>query len=264
MAFEIINPDGDPRFLFLCDHASNTLPERYGTLGLGERELGRHIAWDIGAGAVTRHLSMALGAPGVLALYSRLLIDLNREPLDPTLIMQISDGAIIPGNRTIDHRERQYRLTHFFEPYHGAVEAEIDRALASGHVPLLVSIHSFTERWKAFERPWHIGLLWDRDDRVFAPLKAILERNGDIVVGDNQPYSGELKGDCLYTHGTLRGLPHILVEIRQDLVSAPEGVEKWAGILEAGLRDLMALGLEWKVESQGSHASEIQRRHSMD
>lgn len=256
MAFEIINPDGDPRLLFLCDHASNVLPERYGTLGLGEEELERHIAWDIGAGAVTRHLSTTLEAPAVLALYSRLLIDLNREPLDPTLIMQISDGAIVPGNRTIDQGERQHRLTHYFEPYHSAVEAEIDRALGSGHVPVLVSIHSFTERWKSFERPWHIGLLWDRDERAIAPLRAILERPGDLVLGDNQPYTGELKGDCLYTHGTLRGLPHVLVEIRQDLIATADGVAKWAGILEAALAELMSLEIDWNLEHQGSHAGE--------
>lgn len=256
MAFEIINPDGDPRFLFLCDHASNLLPERYGSLGLGERELERHIAWDIGAGDVVRHLSAALEAPAILALYSRLLIDLNREPLDPTLVMQISDGAIVPGNRNVDGDERQYRLTHFFEPYHGAITAEIDRALAAGQVPLLVSVHSFTPKWKSFQRPWHIGLLWDRDGRAVKPLKTALERDADLIVGDNQPYSGELKGDCLYTHGTMRGLPHILVEIRQDLIETGSGAAKWAGILEAGLRDLMIHEAIWQVELQGSHADE--------
>ena len=256
MAFEIINPDGDPRFLFLCDHASNALPERYGTLGLGADELERHIAWDIGAGDVVRHLSSAFQAPAILALYSRLLIDLNREPLDPTLVMQISDGAIIPGNRNVDNAERQYRLSHFFEPYHRAISAEIDRALAAGQVPLLVSVHSFTPRWKSFQRPWHIGLLWDRDSRAAAPLKSALERNGDLVIGDNQPYSGELKGDCLYTHGTMRGLPHILVEVRQDLIETQQGVEKWASVLEAALRGLMSDASIWQIERQGSHADE--------
>lgn len=256
MAFEIINPDGDPRFLFLCDHASNGLPERYGTLGLGERELERHIAWDIGARDVVRHLSAAFEAPAILALYSRLLIDLNREPLDPTLVMQISDGAVIPGNRNVDSAERQYRLTHFFDPYHGAITAEIDRALAARQVPLLVSVHSFTPRWKSFQRPWHIALLWDRDDRAVKPLKTTLERDADLVIGDNQPYSGELKGDCLYTHGTMRGLPHVLIEIRQDLIETAPGVAKWAGILEAGLRDLMTHEAIWQVELQGSHADE--------
>lgn len=256
MAFEIINPDGDPRFLFLCDHASNLLPERYGTLGLGERELERHIAWDIGARDVVRHLSSAFEAPAILALYSRLLIDLNREPLDPTLVMQISDGAIIPGNRNCDSDERQYRLTHFFDPYHGAITAEIDRALAAGQVPLLVSVHSFTPRWKSFQRPWHIALLWDRDDRAVKPLKTALGRDAALVIGDNQPYSGELKGDCLYTHGTMRGLPHVLIEIRQDLIETAPGVAKWAGILEAGLRDVMIHDAIWQVELQGSHSDE--------
>jgi predicted N-formylglutamate amidohydrolase len=251
MAFEIINPGGDPRFLFLCDHASNALPERYGTLGLGADELERHIGWDIGAANVTRHLSQAFSAPAVLALYSRLLIDLNREPVDPTLIMQLSDGAIIPGNRTLDEAERHFRLSHFYEPYHAAISSEIDRALAGGQVPLLVSVHSFAEKWKFFERPWHIGLLWDRDERAIKPLKKILERNPDMVIGDNEPYSGELKGDCLYTHATLRGLPHVLFEIRQDLIGDATGVAKWAGVLEAALEELLTRKEIWKEELQG-------------
>lgn len=263
MAFEIINPDGDPRFLFLCDHASNALPGRYGTLGLGEAELERHIAWDIGAGDVVRHLSATFGAPAVLALYSRLVIDLNREPVDPTLVMQISDGAIIPGNRNVDNAEREYRLTHFFDPYHEAITAEIDRALAAKQVPLLVSVHSFTHTWKTFQRPWHIGLLWDRDNRAIKPLKAALERDADLVIGDNLPYSGELKGDCLYTHGTLRGLPHILIEIRQDLIETADGVEKWAGILEVALKEVMTDGSIWKVEPQGSHADDVSYSQSL-
>lgn len=257
MAYEIINPDGDPRFLFLCDHASNGLPERYGTLGLGERELSRHIAWDIGAADVVRRLSTAFKAPAILALYSRLLIDLNRDPLDPTLVMQLSDGAIIPGNRNIDDAERQYRLKHFYEPYHGAITAEIDRALTVKQVPLLVSVHSFTPTWKSFERPWHIGLLWDRDSRVVAPLKSALESRADLVVGDNLPYSGELKGDCLYTHGTMRGLPHVLIEVRQDLIETAQGAAKWAELLEAALKTLAGSEAIWTVEHQGSYVDEM-------
>lgn len=250
MAFEIINPDGDPRFLFLCEHASNALPERYGTLGLDAGQLERHIGWDIGAAEVTRHLSGTFHAPAVLALYSRLLIDLNREPVDPTLIMQLSDGAIIPGNRVIDDKERAFRLRHFFEPYHAAIESEIDRALEAGQVPLLVSVHSFTEAWKSKPRPWHIGLLWDRDDRAIKPLKEILERNEGMVIGDNQPYQGSLKGDCLYTHGTTRGLPHVLFEIRQDLIGDPDGAAKWAGVLETALSELLSHGHIWKAEPE--------------
>lgn len=248
MAFEIINPDGDPRFLFLCDHASNALPERYGTLGLGAEELERHIGWDIGAAEVVRNLSEGFHAPAVLGIYSRLLIDLNREPADPTLIMQLSDGAIIPGNRTLDETERHFRLTHFFEPYHAAVASEIDRAMTAGQVPLLVSVHSFTQSWKSVPRPWHIGLLWDRDDRAIKPLKEILERNEGMVIGDNEPYRGNLKGDCLYTHGTTRGLPHVLFEIRQDLIGDAEGVARWAGVLQAALSELLTHEYIWQAE----------------
>lgn len=248
MAFEIINPEGDPRFLFLCDHASNGLPEDYGDLGLGAEQLQRHIAWDIGAGSVVRHLSQAFHAPGVLGAYSRLLIDLNREVVDPTLIMQISDGAIIPGNRVINDEEREHRIKTFYEPYHEAVTAEIDRALDVGKVPLLVSVHSFTESWKGVKRPWHIGLLWDRDGRAVKPLEEILGRNDDLVVGDNQPYSGELRGDCLYTHGTQRGLPHVLIEIRQDLISNEKSAHAWALLLEDALRELLLHEHIWEVQ----------------
>jgi len=254
MAFEIINPEGDPRFLFLCDHASNALPDRYGDLGLGADQLQRHIAWDIGAGEVVRHLSEAFHAPAVLGIYSRLLIDLNREPVDPTLIMQISDGAIIPGNRVIDDEEREHRIKTYFEPYHQAVTAEVDRALKAGKVPLLVSVHSFTESWKGVKRPWHIGLLWDRDGRAVKPLEEILGRNDNLVVGDNEPYSGELRGDCLYTHGTKRGLPHVLIEIRQDLISDPASTKAWAQLLEDALRELLLHEHIWTVEHIGSHA----------
>lgn len=256
MAFEIINPEGDPRFLFLCDHASNALPEGYGTLGLGAEQLQRHIAWDVGAGDVVRSLSQAFHAPAVLGRYSRLLIDLNREPLDPTLIMQISDGAVIPGNARIDKEEREHRLHSYFEPYHQAVTAEIDRALEAGKVPLLVSVHSFTESWKGVDRPWHIGLLWDRDGRAVEPLEEILGRNDDLVVGDNEPYSGELRGDCLYTHGSLRGLPHVLIEIRQDLLRAEASKKAWALLLEDALRELLLHEHIWKIEHFGSHAHE--------
>lgn len=254
MAYEILNPDGDPHFLFLCDHASNALPEPYGTLGLSADQLARHIAWDIGAGDVTRHLARAFHAPAILGAYSRLLIDLNREPDDPTLIMQISDGAVIPGNRVIDAEERDYRIRSFFAPYHKAVTSEIDKALAAGKVPCLVSIHSFTEAWKGVKRPWHIGLLWDRDGRAVKPLEEILGRNPDLVVGDNQPYSGELKGDCLYTHGTKRGLPHVLIEIRQDLIGDKSGVTAWARLLEDALRELTRHEHIWSVNHFGSHS----------
>lgn len=233
--FELMNPDGNPGFLVICDHASNALPPGYGTLGLDAAEFSRHIAYDIGAGAVSRLLAEKLGCPAVLARFSRLLIDLNRGADDPTLVMKLSDGAIIPANRAVDPfqdvTEFERRRRQFYEPYHGAVAAALARARGSDVVPAILSIHSFTPVWRGEERPWHVGILWDRDDRLPAPLIEALRLEPGLDVGDNEPYSGELRGDCLYRHGTRNGLPHVLIEIRQDLVADARGQQEWASRL---------------------------------
>ncbi|MDO8422153.1 MAG: N-formylglutamate amidohydrolase [Parvibaculum sp.] len=236
MSFELINSDLDagsnPGFLVICDHASNALPEGYGTLGLDPSEFSRHIAYDIGAAEVSRRLAEALHCPAVLARYSRLLIDLNRGADDPTLVMKLSDGAIIPANRDVDafadKAEFMHRLAAFHEPYHAAVAMALERARAAGAVPAILSIHSFTPSWRGVARPWHTGILWDRDDRLPAVLLDGLRAETDLVVGDNEPYTGALKGDCLYRHGTQNGLPHVLIEIRQDLIAEAAGQAEWA------------------------------------
>jgi len=225
--------------LLLCDHARNGFPARYGTLGLPAHELERHIAYDIGAAAVTRHLSNALGLPAVLSHYSRLLIDLNRGEDDPTLIMRISDGAIVPGNRRLDAAEREARIARYYRPYHGAIDALIDCGIAAGIPPALISIHSFTDNWRGTPRPWHVGILWDRDDRISAPLISALARDPGMVVGDNEPYCGHLQGDCLWQHGTERGLAHVLIELRQDLIASESGQKGWADRLARILGDLL-------------------------
>jgi predicted N-formylglutamate amidohydrolase len=203
--------------IFLCDHASNAIPPEYGTLGLGP-ELATHIGHDIGAAEVTRHLAARFGAPAVLARWSRLLIDLNRGEDDPTLVMKLSDGSVIPGNRDTGPEEIARRIRTYHAPYHAEIDEQLSRFRAAGHVPVIVSIHSFTPRWKARPRRWEIGVLWDRDGRLARPLMARLAAAG-FTVGDNEPYSGELENDCLYRHGTANGLPHVLIEIRQDLVA---------------------------------------------
>lgn len=239
--FDLVNPGGDPEFLIVCDHASNALPAGYGTLGLPEAEFERHIAYDIGAGEVSRLLAAHLDAPAVLACYSRLLIDLNRGADDPTLVMKLSDGAIVPANRDVDpiHDtvEFEHRLLHFYLPYHEAISAAIARARGRGVQPVIVSIHSFTPSWRGAARPWHAGILWDRDDRLPLMLLDALRMEPGLVVGDNEPYSGRLKGDCLYKHGTMNGLAHALVEIRQDLICDEAGQREWAARLAAVLRD---------------------------
>jgi predicted N-formylglutamate amidohydrolase len=226
--------------IVLCDHASNRLPPGYGTLGLPEGELDRHIAYDIGAAGVTRTLAARLRAPAILSRFSRLLIDPNRGVDDPTLIMRISDGAVIEGNRHLDDAERAHRIATYYDPYHTAITGVIDASLAAGVVPLLVSIHSFTPVWKGVLRPWHGAILWDKDPRLALPLLAGLRREAGLVIGDNEPYSGILRGDTLWRHGTRRGLAHAIVEIRQDLIASPEGQDAWSLRLADLISDLLA------------------------
>jgi predicted N-formylglutamate amidohydrolase len=230
---------GPGGIVFVCDHASNALPQAYGTLGLEAAALAAHIACDIGAGDVTRALAAAYGASAILARWSRLLIDLNRGADDPTLIMKLSDGRIIPGNARVDAAETAHRLERFHAPYHAAIAAEIAGAWAGGLVPLLFSMHSFTPVWKGARRPWEVGVLWDKDDRLARPLTAALARAG-FHVGDNEPYSGELENDCLYVHGTMNGLPHVLIEIRQDLIATPAEAHAFAVRLKPILDEAIA------------------------
>ena len=193
--FTVLPGRADTGLVILCDHASNAFPPGYGTLGMPPEQLRRHIAYDIGAAEVTRTLAAALAAPAIMTHYSRLLIDPNRGTDDPTLIMRLSDGAVVPGNRSIDASERERRIRLYHAPYHAAVDELIDACAASGTPPALLAIHSFTESWRGLPRPWHVGILWDADDRLAAPLLEALYAENDLIVGDNEPYSGRLQGD---------------------------------------------------------------------
>ena len=204
--------------LFLCDHASNALPATYGTLGLPARELGRHIAYDIGAAWIARRLADRFAAPALLTTFSRLLIDPNRGADDPTLVMRLSDGAIVPGNARAGDDEIAYRHQTYWLPYRSAVRSTIDAMIAAGPTPAIVSVHSFTQAWKDIPRPWEIGILWDDDPRFAVPFIEGL-RTAGFVVGDNEPYDGALKGDTLDEEVTRRGLAGLLIEVRQDLVT---------------------------------------------
>jgi predicted N-formylglutamate amidohydrolase len=246
--------DGDPAsgLIILCDHAGNRLPAEYGNLGLPPAELSRHIAYDPGAAAVAQALAGRLGVPAVLANFSRLLIDANRGTDDPTLIMQLSDGTIVPGNALVHEREREQRINRFHAPYHAAVDAAIDRAIAAGQVPALISIHSFTPVWRGKTRPWHAGILWDADPRLAVPLIAALRADNDLVIGDNEPYSGALANDALYGHGTRRGLAHALIEIRQDLIGDQGRARAWAERLALILSDLKQRPQLHEIRHHGS------------
>lgn len=237
--FSVIAGAADAGLLLLCDHARNAFPPGYGTLGLPAAQLKRHIAYDIGAEAVTRHLAASLGVPAVMTHFSRLLIDPNRGADDPTLIMRLSDGAIVPGNRNVDASERARRIALYYRPYHDAIGRVLDQCVATGIMPAILSIHSFTESWKTVPRPWHAGVLWDNDPRMAKPLLDALYAEGDLIVGDNQPYHGGLEGDTMWQHGTSRGLAHALIEVRQDLIRDEAGQQAWGQRLARLMRQLL-------------------------
>ncbi len=226
-SYEIVGGAATAGLLLLCDHASNALPDEYGTLGLPASELERHIAYDIGAADMTRHLAKALGVPAVLTRFSRLLIDPNRGEDDPTLIMRLSDGAIIPGNRHLDAAEREKRIARFYRPYHDAIRRTIFRCAAGGRMPALLGMHSFTDVWKGTPRPWHAGVLWEHDERLAMPLLAALRAEADLVVGENEPYPGQYEGDTLWQHGTMPGRAFAAIEVRQDLIRDADGQQAW-------------------------------------
>jgi predicted N-formylglutamate amidohydrolase len=235
---------GDPAggLLLICDHASNHVPEDLGQLGVPEHEFARHIAYDIGAAAVTRRLAAALNAPAILTRFSRLIIDPNRGRADPTLVMRLSDGAVVPGNARIDEAGKAERIRRFYAPFDDAIEAGIARAEATGTRPAIVTIHSFTPYWRGVPRPWEVGILWDRDDRMSAPLIAGLRADPDgLTVGDNEPYGGGLPGDTIDRHAMARGLPNALVEIRQDLIVAEAGQAAWADRFARLLRPMLPI-----------------------
>jgi predicted N-formylglutamate amidohydrolase len=242
---EHISPGNGPTamtgLILLCDHARNAVPPEIGDLGLEADDMGRHIAWDVGARGVTLGLAARLGAGAVLSTFSRLVIDPNRGEDDPTLVMRLYDGSIIPGNRHIRLGEIERRKDAYHRPYHAAIREAIDGIAEAGETPVLVSIHSFTPRFKGrAQRPWQVGLLWDRDDRLLRPLLARLRAEDGLMVGDNEPYSGQLHGDCMWTHGTGRGLPHVLIEIRNDLIESLDGQAGWAARLAPMIRDSVA------------------------
>lgn len=257
-AVDVVGGDAACGVVVLCDHATNHLPPEYGTLGLPAGELVRHIAYDIGAQAVTRGLAKRLGAPAVLSRFSRLLIDPNRGEDDPTLVMRISDGAVIAGNRHLDAAERTRRINRFYAPYHNAISGVLDTCLSTGVVPIIVSMHSFTPAWKGAPRPWHAGVLWDKDPRLAVPFLDALRVDRTLVVGDNEPYSGILKGDTLWKHATQRGLANALIEVRQDLITAEEGQDEWserlASIVESLLAGPASKSSMQMVEHHGSHS----------
>jgi len=226
---EHINAAGMAPVLITCDHASRRVPRSLHNLGLDAASLRLHIGWDIGAADVSRGLARRLDAPAILAGYSRLVIDCNRDLDNPTSMPAVSDGVPVPGNQDLGPAARAQRVEALFKPYHRAVEAALDGFAARGHHPAVLSIHSFTPVMNGVARPWHIGILWDKDPRMAVPMLAALRREAGLVVGDNEPYSArEPAGYTVRTHAEKRGLPHLNVEIRQDLLATDSGTTEWA------------------------------------
>ncbi len=228
-AFEVIGRNRPGPWLITCDHASNSVPVTVcgGDLGIPPAEMCRHIAYDVGAAGVTRLLSDLLNAPAILCSFSRLVIDPNRGENDPTLVMQLSDGTIIEGNRGLDDAERERRLDLFHRPYHAEISA---LANAANEPFVYLALHSFTPRLNAgSERPWDIGVLFsNRDQRFALPLIERLERETDLCIGTNEPYAGALSGDSLDRHALRFGRPNALIEIRHDLIDNRKTQREWA------------------------------------
>ncbi len=242
ISFEVFNANQDSPVLILCDHATNTVPDcvNSGTLGIAEADMQRHIAFDIGAKPVSQHLARHLNATMLSSKFSRLVIDPNRGEDDPTILMKIYDGTIIPGNRHADMPERERRLEKFYRPYHRQITSQIDKILARGQTAAIISVHSYTPKLQNRpERPWHIGILWDTDGRIPLPLMEKLQALPDVCIGNNEPYSGELRGDTMYFHASRRNLPHVLIELRHDLIDTDQGQKHWADLLAKPLQEII-------------------------
>ena len=225
--YHVLGGERASRWLILCDHARNLVPDwvNGGDLGIAAEDMQRHIAYDIGAAGVAKRLAELLDAPAIMSNFSRLVIDPNRGEDDPTLVMQLYDGTLIAGNRGISQAGIDERLERCYRPYHAAVTK-----LAARHDDtVIVSVHSFTPRFRGRPlRPWHCGLLYADDTRLSLPLVQLLEQVPGLVVGANKPYSGHLTGDTIYRHAIEPGRQNTLIEVRNDLIDSDAGQAEWA------------------------------------
>lgn len=239
----ILNPASASPLLLICDHASNFIPPQLNGLGLSATQLNDHIAWDSGSADLVQLISDRLECRAVLANYSRLLIDVNRDPSlnESSLIPEHSDITTIPGNQNLSPAQRHERVVRISDRYHAEVERQLDALTAYTPAPALFSIHTFTPALQGSDqpRPWHAGMLWNADPRIAKPLMAYLKRHEHLLIGDNQPYSGR---DFAYTidrHGHDRGFPNCAIEIRQDLLQNHEACLWWADVLSLGLAEML-------------------------
>lgn len=232
----VLNPDGPSAFLLVADHAGNAFPRSLGLLGISEADRMRHIAWDIGIAGVCRALADQLDATLIQQNYSRLIIDCNRPPRTPASMPEISEATPIPGNRGLGAAAREAREQDIFRPYHRRVADELDRRAQARRPVALIAMHSFTPSYLGVERPWHVGVLYHRDTRLARALLAALRQDQGLCVGDNEPYDVSPQTDyTIPVHAEGRGLLHVGIEIRQDLIAAPAGQEAWAARIARAL-----------------------------
>lgn len=235
------NEHGKAPVLVVADHASPFFPASMNQLGLADWVVERHVAWDIGVDELARCLADALDAQAVLAGFSRLIVDPNRQPDDPSAFPSISDGIAIPGNIDLSEEDRARRIQSFFKPYHDAITARLEQFEARDICPAFIAVHTCTPEFDRIVRPWHIGIMWDVDPRIPRAVMDYFEQFDDICIGDNEPYSGRHPHDfTIDYHAEPGGLPHIGFEVRQDLVNDRDGARKWAGILAGALRGVLA------------------------
>jgi len=238
--FKIINPLADRPLLLVCDHGSCRFPVSVSDLGLDPVVRRCHLAVDIGAGALTEKLAASLGATAVMAQYSRLVVDCNRQLMDPGAFLEFGDGVSIPGNRNLDQAAKDVRAQALYWPYHQAVARQVQRLSKAGTAPAFIAVHSFTPVLNGKARPWQIGVLWDADTRLRDIFLEGFTAAG-YVVGDNQPYSGKAPQDFTIDHHAEEpGLPHVGIEIRQDLIDNDEGVQKVAGSMHEIIESVRA------------------------
>jgi predicted N-formylglutamate amidohydrolase len=229
---------GRSNFLIVVDHASRRIPRRLADLGLPAAELQRHIAWDIGSLAVARHVAAALGAPLVAQNYSRLVIDCNRDPRVASSIPPSSESVAIPGNIALSDDEVTARRTEIFEPYHHHIGALLNARLAAGRPTILVAQHTMTDIYHGVRREMHAAVLYNRDRRFAGPVLEALRREPRLVIADNEPYFVSDATDyTIPRHGEARNLPHVEIEIRQDLVSDDAGQAEWAMRITQALQE---------------------------
>ena len=234
----VINGDAQTPVLLVCDHASCRIPAALGDMGLDPPARRCHLAVDIGAGALTRHLASRLSVTAVLCEYSRLVVDCNRQLLDPGAFLEYGDGVLIPGNRNLRPEQKALRADSIYWPYHNAIGEEIKRLQALGTPPAVLAIHSFTPVLNGVARPWHMGVLWDTDKRLSDVFLKELGEAG-FLVGDNEPYSGKAPQDfTIDYHAEANGLPHVGVEIRQDLIDDEAGVAEIAKVFVGIIRTI--------------------------